>query len=55
MKHPTNSYCVDVASRGSLEFSSECCNQGQLIFTCDASQQSRSVACNTSQLSSCSS
>ena len=30
---PTNSYCADVASRGSLELGSECCNRGQAIFT----------------------
>ena len=33
MKLPTNSYCVDVASRGSLALGSECCKQGQTIFT----------------------
>jgi hypothetical protein len=27
------SSCADVASRDSLEFSSECCNSGQMIFT----------------------
>ena len=32
MKLPTNSYCADVASRGSLELGSECCNRGQIIF-----------------------
>ena len=31
-KLPTASYCVDVASRGSLELGSECCNQGQTII-----------------------
>ena len=34
MKLPTNSSCADVASRGSLELNSECCNQGQTIVTC---------------------
>jgi hypothetical protein len=29
----TNSYCADVASRGSLELGSECCSRGQMIFT----------------------
>jgi hypothetical protein len=33
MKLPTNSYCADVASRGSLEIGSECCKQGQTIST----------------------
>jgi hypothetical protein len=33
MKLPTNSYCVDVASRGSSELGSEYCNRGQTIFT----------------------
>jgi hypothetical protein len=33
MKLVTNSSCADVASRGSLELGSECCNQGQTIFT----------------------
>jgi hypothetical protein len=33
MKLPTNSYCADVASKGSLELGNECCNQGQIIFT----------------------
>ena len=28
-----NSYCADIASRGSLELCSEFCNQGQTIFT----------------------
>ena len=28
-KLPINNYCADVASRGSLEFRSECCNRGQ--------------------------
>ena len=29
----TNNYCTDVASRGSLELGSECCNRGQTIPT----------------------
>jgi hypothetical protein len=33
MKLPTNSSCADVASRGSLEFLSECCSRGQVLFT----------------------
>ena len=33
MKLPTNSSCADVASRGSLELGSQCCNRGQTIFT----------------------
>ena len=33
MKLPTNSYCANVASRGSLELGNECYNQGQTIFT----------------------
>ena len=41
MKLP-NSSCADVASRGSLELSSECCNRGQTIFY--AHQRSRSVS-----------
>ena len=32
MKLLTNSSCAEVASRGSLELSSECCNRGQRIF-----------------------
>ena len=40
MKLPTISYCADVAPRGSLELGSECCNQGQMIFTCYALQNS---------------
>jgi hypothetical protein len=32
MKLPTNSYYADVASRGSWELGSECCNWGQIIF-----------------------
>jgi hypothetical protein len=32
MKLPMNSSCADVASRGSLEVGSECCNRGQVIF-----------------------
>jgi hypothetical protein len=31
LKLPTNSYCADVASRGSLELGSEGCNRGQMI------------------------
>jgi hypothetical protein len=44
IKLPTNSYCADVASRGSLELGSECCNRGQTIFTHYALQCSRSVS-----------
>ena len=40
----TNSYYADVASRGSLELGSECCNQGQIIFTWFSTWQSRSVS-----------
>jgi hypothetical protein len=29
---PTNSFCADVASRGSVGLGSECCNRGQTIF-----------------------
>ena len=43
-KLPTNNYCADVASRGNLELSSECCNQGQIIFTHFRTRQSRSVS-----------
>ena len=43
MKLPTNSSSADVASRGSLELGSECCNWGQMIFTCFSAQLSRSV------------
>jgi hypothetical protein len=32
MKLPMNSYCAEVASRGSLELGSECCNRGQMIL-----------------------
>jgi hypothetical protein len=34
MKLLTNSYCADVASRGSLELGREQCNRGRTIFTC---------------------
>ncbi|KAK6310132.1 hypothetical protein J4Q44_G00200130 [Coregonus suidteri] len=44
MKLPTNSSCADVASRGSLELVSECCNRGQTIFTHYALQWSHSVS-----------
>uniref|UniRef100_A0A0E9RN46 Uncharacterized protein n=1 Tax=Anguilla anguilla TaxID=7936 RepID=A0A0E9RN46_ANGAN len=40
MKHPTNSSCSDIASRGSLELGSECCNRRQMIFTCYVLQHS---------------
>ena len=33
MKLPTNSYCADVASRGSLELGSERCYRGQSSFS----------------------
>ena len=33
MKLLSNSSCADIASRGSLELCSECCNRGQMIFT----------------------
>ena len=32
MKLPTHSACAGVASRGSLELASECCNRGQTII-----------------------
>ena len=44
MKLPTNSYCADIASRGSLKLSSECCNRGQTIITCLSTRRSRSVS-----------
>jgi hypothetical protein len=55
---PTNSSCADVASKGSLELSSNCCNQGQTIFTCCACQHSAVPFCalvspTTSRLSRC--
>ena len=58
MKLPTNSFCADVASRGSLELSSECCNRGQTIFTCCSLQHSAVLFCElvwltTSWLSRC--
>uniref|UniRef100_A0A4W5QV57 Nucleolar complex protein 3 homolog n=1 Tax=Hucho hucho TaxID=62062 RepID=A0A4W5QV57_9TELE len=40
----TNSYCADIASRGSLELSTECCNRGQMIFTRFSTWRSRSVS-----------
>ena len=43
-KLPTNSYCTDVASRGSLELCSECCNRGQTIYTSFSTRRSRSVS-----------
>ena len=33
IKLSTNSYCAYVASRGSLEIGSECCNGGQTVCT----------------------
>ncbi|XP_076331539.1 EF-hand calcium-binding domain-containing protein 7-like [Tachypleus tridentatus] len=44
MKLPTNSSYADVASRGSLELGSMCCNCGQTIFTHFSTRRSRSVA-----------
>jgi hypothetical protein len=44
MKLPTNSCCAEVASRGSLELCSECCNWG-LIFTCYVLQHSAVPLC----------
>ena len=40
VKLSTNSSCADIASRGSLEFGSECCNWGQTIFKAYALQHS---------------
>ena len=40
----TNSYCVDLASRGSLEISSECCNRGHTVFMRFSTRWSRSVS-----------
>ena len=56
-KLPKNSYCADVASRGSLELRSEFCNRGQTIFTHYA-QHSAVLFCElvwptTSRLSHC--
>lgn len=45
MKLPTNSSCTDVASRGSLELGSECCNRGQMIFTRYVLQHSAAPFC----------
>ena len=46
MKLPTNSYCADVASKGSLELGSECCNRGKMILhaTHFSIRRSRSVS-----------
>jgi hypothetical protein len=33
MKFPTNNYCADLASRGSMELGSECYNREQRVFT----------------------
>jgi hypothetical protein len=46
MKLPTNRSCADVASRGSLELGSECCNRGQnmLCATHFSTQRARSVS-----------
>ena len=38
IKLPTNSSCAEVASRASLKLGSECCNRGQMIFTCFSTQ-----------------
>ena len=40
MKLPTNSYCADVASRGSLELGGECCNRVTTIYMRYALQHS---------------
>ena len=45
MKLPMNSYCADVASRGSLELGSECCNRGQTIVTSYVLQHSAVQFC----------
>jgi hypothetical protein len=45
MKLLTNRSCADVASRGSLELCSECCNRGQIIFTRYALQHSAVSFC----------
>ena len=44
MKLSTNSLCADVASRGSLKLSSECCNRGQTILSSSALGGPRSVS-----------
>jgi hypothetical protein len=45
MKILTNSYCVDVAPRGSLELGNECCNWGRFLrATHFGTRQSRSVS-----------
>ena len=44
MKLLTNSSGAEVASRGSLELSSECCNWRFLCTTCFSTRQSRSVS-----------
>jgi hypothetical protein len=44
MKLSANSSYADVASRGSLELSSECCNRGQMIFTCFSTRRSCPVS-----------
>ena len=43
---PTNSYCAYVASRGSYELSSECCNRGQMIFMRNRFSNRRSCSVN---------
>ena len=45
MKPATNSYCAEVASRGSWELSSECCKLAQTTFTHHALQHSAVVFC----------
>ena len=45
MKLPTNSSCADIASRGSLELDSECCNRGQTIFMRFSTRRSVLWAC----------
>ena len=58
MKLQTNSYCANVAFRVSLELDSECCNQGQTIFTRYSLQHSAVPFCalvwpTTSRLKHC--
>jgi hypothetical protein len=36
MELPTNRSCADIASRGSLELGSECCNRGQMLLRASA-------------------
>ena len=50
MKLPMNCSCADVASRGSLELRSQCCNRGQTMFILYVLQHSAVPFCGIESL-----